>query len=139
MIERFISWCFNHRNIVFFSALILALLGGLSWKILPVEAYPDLGSVSVSITTQQEGLAAEEMEQQVTIPLERTLASVPGVTDSRSTSTFGLSLITLIFREGTNVYAARQLVETQLANNPLSNGAMPSLGPISGPRGEIYR
>ncbi|OUI81773.1 membrane protein [Gluconobacter sp. DsW_056] len=139
MIERFISWCFNHRNIVFFSALILALLGGLSWKILPVEAYPDLGSVSVSITTQQEGLAAEEMEQQVTIPLERTLASVPGVTDSRSTSTFGLSLITLIFREGTNVYAARQLVETQLANNPLNNGAMPSLGPISGPSGEIYR
>lgn len=139
MIARFISWCFNHRNIVFFSALILALLGGLSWKILPVEAYPDLGSVSVLITTQQEGLAAEEMEQQVTIPLERTLASVPGVTDSRSTSTFGLSLITLIFREGTNVYAARQLVETQLANNPLNNGAMPSLGPISGPSGEIYR
>ncbi|MFT8807916.1 efflux RND transporter permease subunit [Gluconobacter sp.] len=139
MIERFISWCFNHRNIVFFSALILALLGGFSWKILPVEAYPDLGAVSVLITTQQEGLAAEEMEQQVTIPLERTLASIPGVTDSRSTSTFGLSLITLIFREGTNVYAARQLVETQLANNPLSNGAMPSLGPISGPSGEIYR
>ncbi|WP_418610723.1 efflux RND transporter permease subunit [Gluconobacter cerinus] len=139
MIERFISWCFVRRNIVFFAAVLLAVMGSIAWRILPVEAYPDLGSVSVLVTTQQSGLAAEEMEQQVTIPLERMLASVPGVSDSRSTSTFGLSLITLIFRDGTDVFWARQQVETILASNPLSNGAQPSLGPISGPTGEIYR
>ncbi|EHH68084.1 efflux RND transporter permease subunit [Gluconobacter morbifer] len=139
MIERFIAWCFRHRHIVFFAVGILAIMGAVSWRVLPVEAYPDLGAVSVSVTTQQAGLAAEEMEQQVTIPLERSLASVPGVADSRSTSTFGLSLITLIFREGTDVYWARQQVETQLASNPLPNGAQPTLGPISGPAGEIYR
>lgn len=139
MIERFIAWCFVRRNIVFFAAVLLALMGSFAWRILPVEAYPDLGAVSVQVTTQQSGLAAEEMEQQVTIPLERMLASVPGVADSRSTSTFGLSLITLIFRDGTNVFWARQQVETILASNALPNGAQPTLGPISGPTGEIYR
>nr|WP_294914849.1 CusA/CzcA family heavy metal efflux RND transporter [uncultured Neokomagataea sp.] len=139
MIERFIGWCFGHRSVVFTVAVLLAIAGGIAYQVLPVEAYPDLGAVNVVVTTQQPGLAAEEMEQQVTIPLERTLASVPRVTDSRSTSTFGLSLITLIFKEGTDVYWARQQVETVIANNPLANGAQPTLGPISGTTGEIYR
>ncbi|QDH16858.1 efflux RND transporter permease subunit [Swingsia samuiensis] len=139
MIERFISWCFGRRNIVFFAAVLLAVLGSVAWRYLPVEAYPDLGAVNVQITTQQPGLAAEEMEQQVTVPLERVLSTVPEVVDSRSSSTFGLSLVTLIFRDGTNVFWARQQVETILASNPLPNGAQPTLGPITGPGGEIYR
>jgi len=139
MIERLIAWCFSHRKVVFIAAVLLALMGGAAWRVLPVEAYPDLGAVSVLVTTQMPGLAAEEMEQQVTTPVERQLASVPGVVDSRSTSTFGLSLVTLIFRDGTNVYLARQQVLSQLSSLSLTNGAQPALGPISGPAGEIYR
>ncbi|GBQ05083.1 cation efflux system protein CzcA [Saccharibacter floricola DSM 15669] len=138
-IERFISWCFERRKAVFFFSLFLAIAGAVAWKQIPVEAYPDIGPTSVLVTTQMPGLAAEEMEKQVTTPVERGLASVPGVEESRSSSTFGLSLVTLIFREGTDIYLAREQVQTQLASLQLTNGAQPSLGPISGPSGEIYR
>lgn len=138
-IEAFIAWCFSRRKVVMGLAVFLLILGGLAWKQLPVEAYPDLGPTSVLVTTQMPGLAAEEMEQQVTTPVERILSSVPDVTESRSTSTFGLSLVTLIFRDGTNVYLAREQVLTALSGLQLTNGAQPSLGPISGPSGEIYR
>ncbi|AOX21397.1 efflux RND transporter permease subunit [Kozakia baliensis] len=139
MIPNVISWCFGRRRIIFVVMVLLGLAGAYAWKVLPVEAYPDLGAVNVQVTTQVSGLAAEEMEQQVTTPLERALAAVPGVTESRSTSTFGLSLITLIFREGTNVFSARQLVLEQLGVANLPDGVSPELGPISGPAGEIYR
>ncbi|MXV45200.1 CusA/CzcA family heavy metal efflux RND transporter [Saccharibacter sp. 17.LH.SD] len=138
-IERFIAWCFARRKLIFFLSVFIAVAGAFAWQQLPVEAYPDLGATSVQITTQMPGLAAEEMERQVTIPVERGLASVPGVVESRSSSTFGLSLITLIFREGMDVFLARQLVQTQLTTLQLTNGAQPSLGPLSGPSGEIYR
>ncbi|AQS87788.1 cation efflux system protein CzcA [Neoasaia chiangmaiensis NBRC 101099] len=139
MIGRLIEACFARRYIVFVAAVLLALAGAYAWRVLPVEAYPDLGAVNVQVTTQVSGLAAEEMEQQITTPLERALSAVPGVTESRSSSTFGLSLITLIFREGTDVFTARQLVTEQMAEASLPNGVTPQLGPISGPAGEIYR
>lgn len=133
MIGRLIEACFARRYIIFVAAVLLALAGAYAWRVLPVEAYPDLGAVNVQVTTQVSGLAAEEMEQQVTTPLERALSAVPGVTESRSSSTFGLSLITLIFREGTDVFTARQLVTEQMAEASLPNGVTPQLGPISGP------
>lgn len=139
MIARIIETCFSRRYFVFAAALLLATAGAIAWNGLPVEAYPDLGAVSVQVTTQVPGLAAEEIEQEVTTPLERALAAVPGVTESRSSSTFGLSLITLIFRDGTNVYLARQLVSEQMAEATLPGGVTPQLGPISGPVGEIFR
>ncbi|MBU2654055.1 efflux RND transporter permease subunit [Acidomonas methanolica] len=139
MIGRFIELCFTRRAIVIGAAIMLAVAGALAWQTLPVEAYPDLGAINVQVTTQVSGLAAEEIEQQVTIPLERALAAVPGVVESRSSSTFGLSLITLIFREGTTVYLARQLVAEQMAQATLPGNATPQLGPITGPAGEIFR
>lgn len=139
MIERIIAVCLRERRIVFVAMAVLALWGGWAWKDLPVEAYPDLGAVSVQITTQSSGLAAEEVEQQITIPLERQLAATPGLANSRSSSTFGLSLITLIFRDGVNVYAARQRVTEQLAQVTLPPGVTASLGPVTSPSGEIYR
>lgn len=138
-IEAFISWCFARRNIIFFFTALIAILGVIAWKLLPIEAYPDLGPVTVQITTQMPGLAAEEMEQQVTMPVERALASVPDVTESRSTSTFGLSLVTLVFKDKTDIYLARQQVLAELSSLDLTNGGQPSLGPITGPSGEIYR
>ncbi|MDF7673235.1 CusA/CzcA family heavy metal efflux RND transporter [Acetobacteraceae bacterium ESL0709] len=138
-IEAFISWCFSRRTLVFFFATLIMILGVVAWKQLPIEAYPDLGPVTVQITTQMPGLAAEEMEQQVTMPVERALASVPNVTESRSTSTFGLSLVTLVFKDGTDIYLARQQVLSELSSLDLTNGGQPSLGPVTGPSGEIYR
>ncbi|MCX5616479.1 CusA/CzcA family heavy metal efflux RND transporter [Bombella sp. TMW 2.2559] len=138
-IEKFITWCFGHRKAVTFLTIALFITGMLAWKQLPVEAYPDLGPASVLVTTQVNGLAAEEMEHQVTTPVERELAAVPGVVESRSSTTFGLSLITLIFKDGTDIYRARQLVQSQLDGLQLTGGAQPSLGPISGASGEIYR
>ncbi|GAN55763.1 efflux RND transporter permease subunit [Tanticharoenia sakaeratensis] len=139
MIERAIAWCFGRRKVVFFAAILLALCGYAAWQGLPVEAYPDLGAPNVLVTTQVPGLAAEEIEQQITTPLERALASVPGVVDSRSSSTFGLSLVTLIFSDKTSIYLARQLTNEAIAQATLPAGITPTLGPISGPAGEIYR
>jgi len=139
MINRFIEACLRQRRIVFAVMLLLTLLGAHAWHKIPVEAYPDLGAVSVQITTQVPGLAAEEIEQQITTPLERQLASTPGLIESRSSSTFGLSLITLIFRDGTDVYFARQRVNEQIAQATLPTGATPGLGPVTSPVGEIYR
>lgn len=139
MIDRLITLCLHKRTLVFVAAIILALFGGYCWKILPVEAYPDLGAVNVVVTTQVPGLAAEEIEQQVTVPLERSLASTPGLIESRSSSTFGLSLITLIFNDQTNVYFARERVTEQLAQVTMPAGVVPNMSPVTGPAGEIYR
>ncbi|GAA4496801.1 efflux RND transporter permease subunit [Gluconacetobacter tumulicola] len=139
MINKFIGLCLRQRRIVFMIMALLACFGTLAWRDIAVEAYPDLGSVNVMITTQAGGLAAAEVEQQITTPLERQLASVPGLIDSRSSSTFGLSLITLIFRDGTDVYFARQRVTEQIAQANLPANVTPALGPVTGPAGEIYR
>ncbi|MBB2201073.1 efflux RND transporter permease subunit [Gluconacetobacter tumulisoli] len=139
MIDRVIAICLRERRIVFVAVAILTLWGMWAWRRLPVEAYPDLGAVTVQVTTQVPGLAAEEIEQQITTPLERQLASTPGLVDSRSSSTFGLSLITLIFRDGVDVYFARQRVTEQMAQATLPAGATPTLGPVTSPSGEIYR
>ncbi|MBS0960707.1 efflux RND transporter permease subunit [Acetobacter thailandicus] len=139
MIEKIIAACLRERRIVFFAMALLALWGGMAWKNLPVEAYPDLGAVSVQISTQSPGLAAEEVEQQITVPLERQLSATPGLVSGRSSSTFGLSLINLIFKDGMDVYAARQRVTEQLAQVNLPAGVTASMGPVTSPSGEIYR
>jgi heavy metal efflux system protein len=139
MINALIGACLRRRRIVFMTMAILACFGSLAWRAISIEAYPDLGAVNVIVTTQVSGLAAEEVEQQITTPLERQLASVPGLVESRSSSTFGLSLITLIFRDGTDVYFARQRVNEQIAQTNLPPGVTPGLGPVTGPAGEVYR
>jgi len=104
MIDRLLELCFDHRRPLIFVAVLLAAIGYYSWTKLAIEAYPELSPVTVQVTTQLPGLAAEEIEQQVTIPLERGLASTPGLVNMRSSSTFGLSLITLVFKDGSEDY-----------------------------------
>lgn len=139
MINAFIALCLRQRRLVFLGALMLAVWGVLAWRNIAIEAYPDLSPVLVQVTTQVPGLAAEEIEQQITTPLERQLASTPGLVDTRSSSTFGLSLITLIFNDSTETYFARQRVTEQLAQVTLPYGATASLGPVTSPAGEIFR
>ena len=139
MIDGLISFCVQRRVLVAALAILLLGYGWYSWKTLVLEAYPELGGVVVVVTTQVPGLAAEEVEQQITTPLERQLSGSPGLTDMRSSSTFGLSLITLIFDDKVDLYFARQRVLERIAAANLPAVYQPSLDPVTGPAGEVYR
>jgi cobalt-zinc-cadmium resistance protein CzcA len=139
MINLIITQFFRRRHLAWAMSVALVLFGAWSWTQMTVEAYPDLGDVTVQVTTQVNGLAAEEIEQQITTPLERALSNTPGLASIRSSSTFGLSLINLSFKDGTDDYFARQRVSERMAQVSLPSGAQPGLGPVAGPAGEIYR
>jgi cobalt-zinc-cadmium resistance protein CzcA len=119
--------------------VLLSLFGAYAWETLSVEAYPDISDVTAQVTTQLPGLAAEEVEQLITIPLERQINGTPGLLIMRSSSTFGLSLITVVFRDGCEDYWARQRLTERMNSATLPPGATPSLDPVSSAVGEIYR
>jgi heavy metal efflux system protein len=139
MIERFVTLCLRRRQLVWLITLLLAVFGYVSWKQLDIEAYPDIADVTSQVITQYPGHAAEEVEEQVTIPLERELNGVPGLQVMRSHSTFGLSLITLVFQDGVDDYWARQRIQERINGVDLPPGANPGLDPLTSPIGEIYR
>jgi cobalt-zinc-cadmium resistance protein CzcA len=139
MIARFVTLCLHRRKLVWLVTILIAIFGYLSWKQLSIEAYPDIADVSSQVITQYPGHAAEEVEEQVTIPLERELNGVPGLQVMRSNSTFGLSLITLVFQDGVDDYWARQRIQERIAGVDLPPGANPGLDPLTSPIGEIYR
>ena len=119
--------------------LLLGFFGYYSWTKLSVEAYPDIADVTSQVVTQVPGLAAEEVEQQITIPLERSLNGLPGMHVMRSKSTFGLSIITMVFEDGVDDYWARQRIQERLSEVNLPYGAQPGLDPLTSPIGEVYR
>ncbi len=139
MIDQFVDFCLRRRMAVIAIAVLLSLYGIYAWETLSVEAYPELGDVSAQVTTQMPGLAAEEVEQLITVPLEREINGTPGLLLMRSESTFGLSLITVLFREGYEDYWVRQRLLERISQVTLPSGASPSLDPVAGPGGEIYR
>jgi cobalt-zinc-cadmium resistance protein CzcA len=118
---------------------MIAIAGVWSWQTLKKEAYPDVGDTQVTIITPFPGKAAEEVEKQITRPLERVLNSVPKVLNRRSKTIFGLSWIQLTFDDGVDDYFARQQVLEKIHAANLPQGAEPELAPLSGPVGEILR
>src|SRR5690242_7549578 len=102
--------------------VFVSIYGYYSWTQLAIEAYPDVADTASQVVTQAPGLAAEEVEQQVTIPLERELNGTPGLTMMRSRSTFGLSLISLVFNDGVEDYWSRQRILERIANATLPPG-----------------
>ena len=104
MINQLIALCFKRRHLVWLVTILLGIYGYFCWVNMTVEAYPEIGDVTTLVTTQVPGLAAEEVEQQITVPLERALRNTPGLVTIRSSSTFALSLITLVFKDGTDDY-----------------------------------
>jgi len=121
---------------------MLALVAGFgvqAWRELAIEAYPDIADTTAQVITQFPGHAAEEVEQQITVPLERELNGIPGLHVMRSKSTFGLSLITLVFVDGVEDYWARQRIQERIANVDLPEGVKPGLDPLTSPTGEIFR
>lgn len=139
MIERFVTLCLRRRKLVWLMAILMAIFGYNSWQALEIEAYPDIADVTSQVITQYPGHAAEEVEEQVTIPLERELNGIPGLQVMRSHSTFGLSLITMVFQDGVDDYWARQRINERIAGVTLPPGANPDLDPLTSPIGEIYR
>lgn len=119
--------------------VLLAVFGYYSWKQLSIEAYPDIADVTSQVVTQVPGLAAEEVEQQITIPLERALNGLPGMHVMWSKSTFGLSMITIVFEDGVEDYWSRQRVQERLNEVELPFDAMAELDPLTSPTGEIFR
>jgi heavy metal efflux system protein len=139
MIDRLVALALHKRLVVVMICIFAALYGYYSWTQLALEAYPDIADVSSQVVTQAPGLAAEEVEQQITIPLERELNGTPGLFVMRSKSTFGLSLITLVFRDGSEDYWSRQRILERIQNVTLPSGITPGLDPLTSPIGEIYR
>ncbi len=137
MIEWLVSLALRKRLVVAMICAFAAIYGYYSWTQLAIEAYPDIADTASQVVTQAPGLAAEEVEQQVTIPLERELNGTPGLAMMRSRSTFGLSLITLVFREGIEDYWSRQRIEERIQGATLPPGLSPGLDPLSSPTGQI--
>src|ERR1700693_6451566 len=139
MIDQFVALCFRKRLVVQLIPIFAAIFGVYAWSQLAIDAYPLLSPVSAQVTVQVPGLAAEEVEQQITIPLERALNGTPGLTSMRSISTFALSQINLLFRDGAEDYWERQRVLERINGVTLPSGASASLDSVTSPEGEIYR
>lgn len=129
----------HRRGLMFVLFLFLAVVGYYSWTNLAIDAYPDIADTTVQVVTQVPGLAAEEIEQQISIPIERAMNGMPGLNVMRSKNTFGLSTVVLVFDDGIDDYWARQRVQERLVDVELPYDAVPGLNPLTSPTGEIFR
>ena len=138
MIRKLVDFALENRFMVLTAALLLFVWGGISFHQLPVEAYPDVANNYVEIITQWPGISAEQIEQQVTIPLETVMNGIPGETHLRSFSLFGLSDLKLIFDDDTDDAWNRERVLERLAQVTLPTGVTPQMGTDWSPVGQIY-
>lgn len=139
MIRRLLIISLTNRVAIIIASIVLMVVGLVCFKLLKIEAYPDIADTNVIIIAKYPGRAAEEVEQQVTIPIERSLNNVPKVIARRSRTVFGLAQIQLSFQDGTDDYFARQQVIERLASADLPDGVTPEIGPLTTAVGEIYR
>jgi len=140
MFERLLRTVIAQRWLVLLAVLAAAAFGAYSYTRLSIDAVPDITNVQVQINTPAPGYSPLETEQRVTYPLETAMAGLPRLEQTRSLSRYGLSQVTVIFKEGTDIYFARQLVSERLqaAKEQLPAGMAPSMGPVSTGLGEIY-
>ena len=139
MLRRVLGLSLAQPLLVLGLTAAFVVAGLFAFHALPIEAFPELADPQVYVITLFPGHAAEEVERQVTLPLEQELNGLPGLADMRSISHFGLSNITLTFDDGTDLYFARQVTGERLAQADLPDGVKPTLGPLSTPTGEIFR
>src|ERR1700726_4316708 len=138
MIRAFVDFALNNRFVVLAIGLLLVGWGAISFHNLPVEAYPDIADNYVTVITQWPGRAAEEVEQQVTIPIEIQVNGIPHLTHLRSVSLFGLSSVMLIFDDDSINDWNRQKVLERLSQVTLPNGLQPQMGTDWSPVGQIF-
>ncbi|KQX23140.1 CusA/CzcA family heavy metal efflux RND transporter [Variovorax sp. Root434] len=140
MFERIIRFSIEQRWLILLAVLGMAALGIFSYQKLPIDAVPDITNVQVQINTAAPGYSPLETEQRVTYPIETVMAGLPGLQQTRSLSRYGLSQVTVIFKDGIDIYFARQLVNERIqsARESMPSGISPVIGPISTGLGEIY-
>lgn len=138
MINKVIKFSVNNRIFVFMATIVLIVFGLKSFQELSIDAVPDITNTQVQINTQVKGLVPEEVERMVTFPIEYSMNGIPGVETIRSISRYGISQVTVIFQEGSDIYKARQLASEKLQNIELPSGVVPEMGPISTGLGEIF-
>ncbi|SPD46733.1 efflux RND transporter permease subunit [Cupriavidus neocaledonicus] len=139
MIDRLIVFALTQRAFVLVLVAALVGFGGYALSNLPIEAFPDVQDVQVRVISQLPGQAPEDMERAVTLPIEREVAGIPRLTNVRSVTMTGLSIVTLTFAEDTDNYFARQQVTEKLSTVTLPAGVQPQLAPLSTAVGEVYR
>ena len=139
LLKNIIGFSLKNRYFILFCTLILVIAGIITFKNMPIEAFPDVTNTEISIITQWPGRSAEEVEKFITIPIEIAMNPVQRKVSLRSTSIFGLSYVKLIFDDDVKDPEARQQVMNLLGNATLPNGAQPSVQPPTGPTGEIFR
>ncbi len=140
MFDRIIRFAIVQRYLVLLLVAAMGALGVASYRLLPIDAVPDITNVQVQINTELPGYSPLEAEQRVTYPIETVMAGLPGLQQSRSLSRYGLSQVTVVFKDGTDIFFARQLVNERLqeARARLPAGIQPAMGPIATGLGEIY-
>jgi len=140
MLERLIRASINHRWLVMALTLVLVAVGAWSFRHLPIDVTPDITNVQVQINTAAPGYSPLEVEQRITFPVETAMAGLPKMDSFRSFSRYGLSQITVVFKDGTDIYFARQQVAERLqqAKSQIPQGMEPMLGPIATGMGEIF-
>ncbi len=141
MLDKIIAGSIRQRWLVVIAALLIAALGAYNFGRLPIDAVPDITNIQVQVNTPVQALSPEEVEKRVTFPIEWAMGGIPRVEEVRSLSRYGLSQVTVVFEEGTDIYWARQLVAERLsaAKESLPPGlAEPQMGPVATGLGEIY-
>jgi cobalt-zinc-cadmium resistance protein CzcA len=140
VLERILRFSIRQRALVVLGALGIATLGVFSSARLPIDAVPDITTVQVQINTVVEGLSPVEVERRITFPIETAMAGIPDLIETRSLSRYGLSQVTVVFRDGTGIYFARQMVNERLqeARAAIPSGVDPQMGPIATGLGEIF-
>jgi len=140
MLEKIIYYSIQHRWIILFVVLGLMALGISNFNKLPIDAVPDITNVQVQINTQAEGYSPLEVEQRITFPIETVLSGIPNLDYTRSLSRYGLSQVTVVFKDGTDIYFARQLLSERLQQikSVMPSGIEPMMGPVTTGLGEIY-
>src|SRR5215467_12456654 len=139
MIGRLLRYALQQRFLTISLTIAMIAVGLYCFRQLKVEAYPDISDTQVVVITTSPGQAAEEVEQQITVPIERALNSVPNLIARRSRTIYGLSVVELTFSYDTNDYFARQVVLEKLRDADLPDGVSPEIAPLTTPIGEMYR
>jgi cobalt-zinc-cadmium resistance protein CzcA len=138
-LNRIIDFSLRHRFLVILGAAIFAVAGGMSLRYLDIDAFPDTTPIQVQVNTVAPALGPEEVEQAITFPIEQAIGSLPGLEEMRSISKFGLSQVVVTFKDGVDIYFARQLINERLATVELAAGIeRPKMGPVATGLGEVF-
>ncbi len=139
MLERIITWSLENRLVVLVGAGLLVVLGLSAASRIPIDAFPDTTPVQVQVNTVAAAYSPVEIEQQITVPIERSIAGLPRLLEVRSVSKFGLSQVTALFEDGVDVYFARQIISERLQTVELpAEVERPTMGPVSTGLGEVF-